>query len=1038
VPGAISSPVIADFNGDGNADIAVSSIGYQLGAFSVLLGNGDGTFRPAINYSPTVSSIEGPLVAADFNGDGKADLLVGGGILLGNGDGTFQAPLPIPNFPSFQSVVVGDFNGDGKLDIVTAGPLLEIALGNGDGSFQPFSPSSNGTFVEPILVLGDFNGDGNLDLLVGNSVLLGNGDGTFQSPITVLFAGNPVAVSDFNGDGIPDLAIASGTPNTVNILLGAGDGTFHLVLSYTTSGFLQFPIAADFNGDGRVDLAGIVNSSYPPAVAILLGVSSGVSLTVTGGSPQTAVTGAPFAVPLQVTVVQDGTPLNGAIVNFTAPSTGASAVLSATTAVTNTSGVASVNATANGVAGSYAVTASYKGITVSFSLTNNTAGSVTATGGTPQYTLINSPFSKPLEVTVRDSAGNLAYGVRVTFTAPTSGASLAFPPSPVVTDASGVARISAFANATVGSYTVTASAGGQSASFSLSNTSIKIVFASGGAPQSAPVGTAFPIPLQVTILDSSGNPVRNALVNFSAPQTGASAIFPYGNTFATASSNAAGVASVTATANNTPGAYTVTASVAGTGSTFSIPFTLTNLSSGSAGSGPNLALGKPATQSSTFPGYPSANASSAVDGSTDGNFANGSVTATNLDSNPWWQVDLGSSAIINSIVIWNRTDCCGSRLNGFWVFVSDTPFSSTDTQSTLAVRPGTYSIPSTTAPNPSSTIPVNTQGRYVRVQLTGTNYLSLAEVQVFGALLSSNLAPGKQATQSSTLAGYPGAGPTSAADGNTDGNFSDRSVTATNLDMNAWWQVDLGASAAVNTIVIWNRTDCCGERLNDYWVFVSDTPFLPTDTPATLQNRAGTFASHQTAAPNPFAVIPAGAQGRYVRVQLTGANYLSLAEVQVFGTGGASTPTDMALGRAASQSSTFPGYATDGAASAVDGNTDGNFGDGSVTATNLDPNPWWQVDLGASAAVSSIVVWNRTDCCGSRLNDYWVFVSDTPFGATDTPAMLQGRAGTFSSHQTAAPNPSATIAVGAQGRYVRVQLTGANYLSLAEVQVFGQ
>jgi hypothetical protein len=126
------------------------------------------------------------------------------------------------------------------------------------------------------------------------------------------------------------------------------------------------------------------------------------------------------------------------------------------------------------------------------------------------------------------------------------------------------------------------------------------------------------------------------------------------------------------------------------------------------------------------------------------------------------------------------------------------------------------------------------------------------------------------------------------------------------------------------------------------------------------------------------------------------------------------------------------------AAVAVDGTTDGNFYNAPVTATNLDNNAWWQVDLGASATVSSVVVWNRTDCCGTRLNDYWVFMSDTPFGAGDTPATLQGRAGTFSSHQIGAPNPSTMIAAGAQGRYVRVQLTSANYLSLAEVQVFGQ
>jgi hypothetical protein len=262
-------------------------------------------------------------------------------------------------------------------------------------------------------------------------------------------------------------------------------------------------------------------------------------------------------------------------------------------------------------------------------------------------------------------------------------------------------------------------------------------------------------------------------------------------------------------------------------------------------------------------------------------------------------------------------------------------------------------------------------------------------------------------------------------------------VTATNLDGNAWWQVDLGASTAIGAIAIWNRTDCCGTRLSDYWVFVSDTPYLATDTPGTLQFRAGTWSSHQTVAPNPSTTITAATQGRYVRVQLSSAGYLSLAEVQVFGPGAPST-SDLAQGKAASQSSTLPGYASAGAGSAVDGNTDGAFGNGSVTATNLDSNAWWQVDLGASANVGSVVVWNRTDCCGPRLSDYWVFVSDTPFLTTDTPDTLQFRAGTFSSHQTAAPNPSAAIAVGAHGRYVRVQLTGAGYLSLAEVQVFGQ
>jgi uncharacterized repeat protein (TIGR01451 family) len=302
----------------------------------------------------------------------------------------------------------------------------------------------------------------------------------------------------------------------------------------------------------------------------------------------------------------------------------------------------------------------------------------------------------------------------------------------------------------------------------------------------------------------------------------------------------------------------------------------------------------------------------------------------------------------------------------------------------------------------------------------------------------AGLVVGGIATQSSTLPGYSTTSAAGAIDGSTDGNFFDGSVTHTNLETNPWWQVDLGTSAILSSIVIWNRTDCCSSRLNDYWVFASNTPFGPTDTPATLQGRPGTFSSHQTTAPNPSTTIAAaGALGRYLRVQLTGTNYLSLAEVQVIGTPLASG-SNLAVGKLASQSSTLPVYATTGAAGAVDGNTDGNFFDGSVTHTNLETNAWWQVDLGASATVNSVAVWNRTDCCGSRLNDYWVFVSDTPFLPTDTPATLQGRPGTFSSHQTAAPNPSTVIAAGAEGRYVRVQLTGANYLSLAEVQVFGQ
>jgi hypothetical protein len=143
-----------------------------------------------------------------------------------------------------------------------------------------------------------------------------------------------------------------------------------------------------------------------------------------------------------------------------------------------------------------------------------------------------------------------------------------------------------------------------------------------------------------------------------------------------------------------------------------------------------------------------------------------------------------------------------------------------------------------------------------------------------------NLAQGKRATQSSTAAPA-----SNAVDGNTDGNFSAGSVAHTGLDRNAWWQVDLGATARIEGIEIWNRTDGGGERLNDYWIFVSNKAFDPRDTPEQLEPRRAIWGSHQTITPNPSASIPLqDVRGRYVRVQLAGENYLCLAEVRVIGT----------------------------------------------------------------------------------------------------------------------------------------------------------
>jgi alpha-L-fucosidase len=256
-----------------------------------------------------------------------------------------------------------------------------------------------------------------------------------------------------------------------------------------------------------------------------------------------------------------------------------------------------------------------------------------------------------------------------------------------------------------------------------------------------------------------------------------------------------------------------------------------------------ISNGKPATQSSTFPNYPAGNA---VDGDT-GNFSH-----TNSEAQAWWQVDLQGTFNIGDIKIYNREGFL-DRLSDFWVYVLDNNGNQV------------WSNHQTTYPNP--TVTLNTggvSGRYVKIQLTGTNYLTLCEVKVF----STNLAKGKPATQSST---YGGADAGRAVDGNQNGNYFNNSVTHTNSEAGAWWKVDLGSINNIGEIKIFNRTDACMDRLSDYYVSVLD------------QNQNQVWSNHQTTYPNPSVTVNAGGvSGRYVKIQLTGTNYLSLAEVEVY------------------------------------------------------------------------------------------------------------------------------------------------------------
>jgi hypothetical protein len=269
----------------------------------------------------------------------------------------------------------------------------------------------------------------------------------------------------------------------------------------------------------------------------------------------------------------------------------------------------------------------------------------------------------------------------------------------------------------------------------------------------------------------------------------------------------------------------------------------------------NLAAGRPTLQSSTYGSGSSAAASKrAADGNPDGNWGDNSVTLTNHEAQPWWQVDLGAVIPLAEVVLYNRTDAYGERLSNF-----DLQLSNDGATWTNAVHfPGTAAA--------RETISLSASGRFVRVRLRDTNFLSLAEVEVFAR---PNLAVGRPATQSST---YSDAAASRATDGNVNGNLSVfNSVTHTNSEAQAWWQVDLGATKNLSSVVLYNRTDCCSERLSNF-----DLQLSNDGTTWTTAHSYNGPAASRTA-------IALASSGRFVRVRLRGTNFLSLAEVQVFG-----------------------------------------------------------------------------------------------------------------------------------------------------------
>jgi hypothetical protein len=289
-PGSVA---LGDFDGDGSLDVLTSSLNYStpisLQGMSVLLGNGDGTFRGSVEF--TTAADASAIAVADLNADGRTDLVAAFdpgplSVYLAKGDGKFADPADYSPGIGPVSIAIGDVDRDTKPDLLVAnnggasGPSsASVLLGKGDGTFASKVDYAFPSLTLRSIAVGDLDRDGTLDFLVTGglgamAVWRGNGDGTFVPQgeyETTWYARSPV-IRDFDGDGIPDVMLqnysgSSADLNTVSLLLGNGDGSLRAHVDYP---FEAVSLAvADINGDGRLDLA--MTQTWGDTVDVLLG-----------------------------------------------------------------------------------------------------------------------------------------------------------------------------------------------------------------------------------------------------------------------------------------------------------------------------------------------------------------------------------------------------------------------------------------------------------------------------------------------------------------------------------------------------------------------------------------------------------------------------------------------------------------------------------------------------------------------------------------------------------------------------------------------